>query len=154
MQPTFEPAQIARYELEVVIEAARSAVWDALTAGTNLWWLPAFHMTGEGSVVSFDPRAGGQLIERHPGGASLLWYTVHMATPGESLHLVGHVAPDWGGPATSMLRLQLVERGAATALEVSDALYGRVSAEQAASLRAGWTELFTDGLKRHVEAGS
>jgi len=74
-----------------------------------------------------------------------------MCVPGTSLHLVGHIAPDWGGPATSILRLSLHEKGSGTVLRVRDALFGRVDEKSAASQRDGWRQLFGDGLKRHVE---
>ena len=109
-------------------------------------------MVGEGSVVTFDAAAGGQLLESKQDGGSLLWYTVSMCTPGESLHLVGHLAPAFGGPATTMLHLALSERDGATVLSVEDALFGHISDENVANLEAGWGQLFGDGLKRHVEA--
>jgi len=35
-----------------VIDAPRERVWQALVDETNAWWLPDFHMVGEGSVVT------------------------------------------------------------------------------------------------------
>jgi uncharacterized protein YndB with AHSA1/START domain len=140
-----------KYQLEIVIDAPREAVWRALVDETDAWWLPDFHMLGEGSVVTFDATAGGQLIERKEDGGSLLWYTVSMCTPGESLHLVGHMAPAFGGPSTTMLHLALTERDGATVLSVEDALFGHVTDASVSSLEAGWAQLFGDGLKRHVE---
>lgn len=148
--PTTE-TQAVRYELEIAIEAPRETVWRALTEETDAWWLPDFHMVGPGSVVTLDARAGGDLVERREDGGSLLWYTVQMCVPGESLHLVGHLAPAWGGPATTMLALVLEERSGATVLRVSDALFGNVSEASASSLQEGWTQLFGEGLKAHAE---
>lgn len=140
------------YELEIPIDAPRAKVWKALTDGVNAWWLPDFHMVGEGSTVTFDARAGGQLIETHENGGGLLWYTVAMVTPGESIHLVGHCFPEWGGPATTLLHLALEEQDGTTILRVSDSQYGHPSESSMKSLEEGWTQLFTEGLKRHVEA--
>jgi len=147
-----QPTGALQYTFEVSIDASPAAVWKALTDETNVWWLPDFHMVGEQSVVTLEARAGGQLIETQADGASLLWYTVQMCLPGRSLHLVGHIAPDWGGPATSMLELTLAEREAGTLLTVRDALFGQVTEKHAANQRDGWIQLFSDGLKRHVEA--
>jgi len=149
---------VAQYELEIAIDAPRDAVWRALTQETNAWWLPDFHMVASGSTVTLDARAGGQLVERTEEGGSLLWYTVTLCTPGESLHLVGHLAPAWGGPATTMLHLALVDErdeggeGDGTVLRVQDALFGRVAEETVESLRSGWDQLFGSGLKRFAEA--
>lgn len=139
------------YEFEVEIDAPRDAVWSSLTEEVDGWWLPDFHMVGEGSVVAFDARAGGQLVETKEGGGSLLWYTVHMCTPGESVYLVGHVAPDWGGPATSMLKIALSERVGGTRVAIQDSLFGHVSDSNVESLRSGWMQLFGEGLKRYAE---
>ena len=144
----------ALYEMEIPIEAPRERVWQALTEEINAWWLPDFHMTGEGSVVTFDAVAGGQLYERHESGKTLLWCTVHMCEPGVSIYMVGHTSPDWGGPATSMLKFQLEDKDDGTVLRISDALFGHVSDETVNSLQGGWRWLMTDGLKAHVEAGA
>ena len=99
-------AGVARYELEVEIQASPDAVWAALVQETNAWWLPDFHMVGAGSTVTLDARAGGGLIEARPDGAELLWCTVQWIDPGaRTLLLVGHLAPDWGGPTTTFLKL-------------------------------------------------
>ena len=146
------PTRAARYELEIPIQAPVEVVWKALTEDTNAWWLPDFHMVGEGSVVTLEARGGGQLIEIQAEGGSLLWYTVQCCKPGEVLHLVGHVAPDWGGPATTMLKLALEENDGGTRLRVSDALFGCIDDDSVQSLIDGWTQLFTEGLAKHAEA--
>ena len=147
------PVQVLKYELQIPIDASKAKVWKALTEETNAWWLPDFHMVGEDSVVSLQARAGGQLIESKAGGGSLLGYTVHMCDPGQSLHLVGFMAPEWGGPATTMLELSLEETDTGTRLVVRDALFGHVSESTAKSLEEGWGKLFGQGLKEHVERG-
>lgn len=142
------------YELEIAIEAPPDAVWEALVHRTDAWWLPDFRMLGSDSVVTLEPHAGGQLLEQQPDGASLLWYTVIMCMPGRSLQLVGHLAPEFGGPASSTLQLQIsaAAAGAGTLLRVSDALFGRVSEAGAQNQKDGWALLFGDGLKHHLEA--
>lgn len=147
--PTETQAQVAQYELEIEIKATRNRVWEALTGEIDAWWLPDFRSLGD-SVVTLDPVAGGSLIERCEDGRSLLWYTVQMIVPTESMYLVGHTAPDWGGPTLSMLKLELQDRDGGCALLISDALLGRVSPTQTGSLSDGWRQLFTDGLGRHV----
>lgn len=152
VQATQGETRALKYELEVAIDATVDAVWEALVEETDAWWLPDFHMVGEGSVVTLEARAGGLLLEAQPDGGSLLWYTVVMCRPGQSLHLVGHIAPAWGGPATSMLELALSERDGQTLFTLRDALFGQVTPKHADTQREGWIELFTKGLKRHVEA--
>jgi uncharacterized protein YndB with AHSA1/START domain len=152
---TTTAARVARYELEVAIEAPRDVVWKTIVDDTNAWWLPEFHMIGEGSVVTFDLRAGGHLIEHLEGTGSLLWATVHMCQPEQfTVYLVGHTAADWGGPTTSSMKLVLEATDEESCvLKVSDALHGQIDETNIEQLRHGWTWLFTDGLKKFVETG-
>ena len=145
-------ATVAQYELEIPIDRPREDVWRGLTEDMGVWWLPDFHMVGEGSVVTFDARAGGQMIESREGGGSLLWFTVQWCSPGEVLYLVGHHAPDWGGPATGMIKISLEDREGGTLVRFTDSHHGHVSEENLASLHEGWTQLLTAGLKAHVES--
>jgi hypothetical protein len=112
-------------------------------------------MVGEGSTLTFDTRAGGGLVEHTPDNGSLLWMTVHWCRPEQfTIYLVGHIAPDWGGPSTSHLKLELIARGEnGCTLKVVDAHVGRVDDANIESLRSGWTQLFTDGLKAFAESG-
>ena len=120
-----------QFQLEFNIGASRARVWKAILEETNAWWLPDFHMVGQGSVVTFDPHPGGRgLKEDHVDGSCLLWYTVQIHLPSQfSIFLVGHVAPDWGGPATSNLKLALEESTDGCMLKVADAQHGRVAGE-------------------------
>ncbi|MFT7485390.1 MAG: hypothetical protein ACI9F9_001240 [Candidatus Paceibacteria bacterium] len=140
-----------KYEFEIEINASSEAVWTAITEEINDWWLPDYHMVGAGSVVRLDARAGGPLVEQLEGGGSLLWYQVQMSIPNTSLHMVGHLGSEWGGPATTMLSLTLSERAAGMTLLVRDALYGSVKESTAETLESGWRKLFSQGLKAWVE---
>ena len=145
------PVQALKYELQISIDASTSVVWRALTEDTNAWWLPDFRMVAEDSAVTLEARAGGHLIESKADGGSLLWYTVQMCIPEKSLHLVGFMAPEWGGPATTMLELSLEATGSGTLLVVRDALFGQISESTVRSLEEGWGKLFGQGLKAHAE---
>jgi uncharacterized protein YndB with AHSA1/START domain len=147
-----EGSQIHQFELEITIAASKSRVWEALTEETNAWWLADFRALGEGSTVTFDAKPGGHLVENTPDGGGLVWYSVQMAQPGSALYLVGHTAPDWGGPTLSMLKLSLEATEDGCTLKVSDSLVGRVSEQQAKSLKSGWAQLFGEGLKAHAES--
>ena len=144
------------YELEIEIRAARDSVWTAIINETNAWWLPDFHMVDSDSTVEFDVRPGGKgLVEYRDGGAFLVWYTVQFYLPEQyKIYLVGHIAPDWGGPATNNLRLSLDPSDQGCVLRISDAHHGRVSKGYVESLKKGWNRLFGEGLRKHVESAS
>lgn len=147
------PASCCQFELEIAIAASRQRVWNAIFEETNLWWLPDFHVIGEGSIVTFDHSPGGRgLVEATPDGGGLVWYTVQMYLPDQfTVYLIGHIAPEWGGPATSSLKLAVESTAAGSILKVTDARYGNVDEQQIQSSADGWKQLFTDGLKEHVE---
>lgn len=147
-----KPAGVAQYELEIEISAAPQRVWTALIDDINAWWLPDFRLTGRGSTVTLDARAGGHLAEVHADGSELLWSTVQMVSPAaHKIYLVGQLAPDWGGPSTYSLKLAVEERGSGSVLKILDAHHGNIDEKNLAALEAGWTQLFTDGLKAYVE---
>lgn len=141
------------YELEIAIEAPRQRVWRAIVDETTQWWLPDFHMVDADSTVEFDTRAGGGLVEHHPAGGSLLWYTIQWFRPDQyMMYLVGQLAPDYGGPSTNHMKIALESGGDdSTVLKLTDAHHGHIEDSSVASLHAGWNQLFREGLKRYVE---
>lgn len=144
-------AKIIKYQFEVPIKRSAKDIWTLLVNEVDSWWMKDFRALGEGSKVTFNAKAGGQLIESASDGCSLEWYRVQMVSPGKSLYLVGYLAPDWGGPTTSMLKLAVEERDDGGVLIVSDALLGNVTEDSANSAEKGWKVLFADGLKAHAE---
>lgn len=149
-------AACCQFELEIAIGASRERVWRAIFEETDLWWLPDFHMVGADSKVTFDCRPGGRgLVEETASGGGLLWYSVQMYLPEQfEVYLIGHVAPEWGGPATSSLKLALAETESGCLLQVTDARHGHVDEQQLQSTHDGWHQLFTAGLQQFVESAS
>jgi hypothetical protein len=144
-------AKIIKYQFEVAIKRSAAEIWSLMIDDIDAWWMDDFRVLGEGSKVNLRAEAGGQLIESKADGASIEWYRVQMTSPGKSLYLVGYLAPDWGGPTTSMLKLTVEDRENGGVLIVSDALFGNVTEASAISAESGWRLLFEDGLKRFAE---
>jgi len=149
-------AQWLQFQVDVEMDASRERIWQALFAEINDWWLPDFRQMGPESIVTFDPRPGGSgLLEMAGDGGGLLWYSVQLHSPESfAIYLVGHLAPEWGGPATSMLKIAVESRdGEAnqSVLTIVDAHHGNVDSKRLESTRDGWAMLFGDGLKKHVE---
>jgi hypothetical protein len=138
------------YALEVPIEASAHRVWTGLVQQINAWWMSDSRMLGPTSLVRPEGHAGGRLIEES-GDQSLLWYTVLMIKPIQVLSLAGHITAEFGGPVTSLLTFHVEARGSVTTLRFGDSLMGKVSNRQAESLRKGWNQLLTDGLKSWAE---
>lgn len=148
---SWKQAQLAHYDFAIEIDADVQRVWRALTDQVGSWWLPNFHMLGETSLVELEPRAGGRLVERCED-RELLWYTVISIDPQNSIDLAGYCTAKYGGPATTMLSLEITRvNDRQTRLQVSDSLIGRVTDDFVRSLQSGWKQLFVDGLKSFVE---
>lgn len=151
---TWSESKCAHYEFAFEIEASAARVWRAVTDQVGSWWLPHFHMLGQSSTVELEPHAGGRLVERD-GLRELLWYTVISIDPEKSIDLAGYCTAKFGGPATTLLSLELTSLNSQRCrLQVADSLFGRVSDGFVKSLSSGWLELFRAGLKPFVEAKS
>lgn len=144
-------AKIIKYQFEVPIKRSAADIWALMVDEIDAWWMNDFRALREGSKVTLNAETGGQLIESAVDGSCLEWYRVQMVMPGKSLYLVGYMAPDWGGPTTSMLKLAVESRDDGGALIVSDALLGNVTEASASSAEGGWKMLFEDGLKGFAE---
>ncbi len=149
---TLSDSKIFKYQFEISIAREADAVWSLMTDEINDWWMSDFRAMGEGSVMSLRAEMGGALVETGKNGESLEWYRVQMCVPGKSIYLVGYMAPDWGGPTVSMLKLALEPKDGAALLTVSDALMGNITESSVKSAQGGWQTLFGDGLKAHAEA--
>lgn len=144
-------AKLIKYQFEILIDRSTAEVWALMIDEINDWWPNDFRALDVDSKIELKAEMGGLLTERAKDGSSLEWYRVQMVIPGKSLYLTGYLAPDWGGPTTSMLKLEVEEREVGCALIVSDALLGNVTEISARNAQDGWRTLFGDGLKHFAE---
>lgn len=128
----------ARFSLPLMVP--RSVAWQRLGADIDQWWPAAYRAMHESSRMRLDLVLGGQLLEEAPDGNGVLWYTVQAINAPASLVLSGFIAPPFGGPALSLLRLSLTDQPAARCmLEIHDSLVGHADP---ASIEAGWRDIF------------
>lgn len=143
-------AEMARFELEIPIEAPPEQVWKALVEEASFWWREDFYATPAPHRFVIEPVLGGRVYEDAGEGNGVLWYTVQGIMQGQFINLSGFFFPPFGGPVTELLRLVLEPDGnGGTLFRVQDALVGAASA--AADVQKGWTMLFAE-LKKHAEA--
>jgi uncharacterized protein YndB with AHSA1/START domain len=130
-------------EWRLPVPAAR--VWSALFTAPDAWW-PATHRAIEGSKLTFDERLGGQLREEVPGKEALAWYTIYAMNRERSLDLTGTLATRYGGPATSLLHLELEDTGKSCIVKLMDSVFGRLGPQFQTSVTEGWTAIIGQGL--------
>jgi len=145
-------AAIFKYSFDIPINRPSTEVWPLLFSHINDWWMNDYRALGADSEMSFKPEVGASMIEKGKNGEALEWYRIQMIVPGQSVYLVGFLAADWGGPATTMLKLALNDTESGCTLSVSDALQGDVSTSVAGGTQDGWREIFDDGFRQFVEA--
>ena len=156
MEPTASPAAFNQCQIKIAIEAPRDRAWKAIIDEIGEWWLPDFHVVDSDSRVSFDTTPGGKgIYESTPSGDWLTWYSVQMYLPSQfQVFLNGHIAPEWGGPTISTLKIALDENETGCIFRLSDARVGRTDEGSMQSCCDDWKRLFTDGLKAHVEGNT
>lgn len=143
---------VAQIEMEIPIQATPGRVWEALVRETSLWWHKDFYSSPKALGFVIEPRLGGQAYEDWGDGAGQVWYTVIGIHPPHSIQLLGLLTPAFGGPAQTILQLDLKAAGKFTKLQLSDTIFGRVGDEKLTQTREGWAMLFDGGLKAFVES--
>jgi uncharacterized protein YndB with AHSA1/START domain len=149
-KPASQPTAAVATTVEVTIHAAQARVWAALVNETTHWWPTGFYSSARTKTFVIEPRLGGRVGEDCGNGEGFNWYTVNGVESPNYLQLVGYMAPPFGGPFCSLLRLELNATGAAeTKLTITDAVFGQVAGCDNAS---GWRQIFDDGFRAYVES--
>ncbi len=138
----------ATYELEVLIEAPRARVWNALIEESSTWWPKDFYTSDKTRKFTIEGHLGGRFFEDFGDGQGLVWYQVVGIERQKSLLLAGHLLPPFGGPAVTSLRLTLSDITNGTRLQVRDDRFGLLGGE---SPIEGWRHVFEVGLRSHIE---
>jgi hypothetical protein len=141
-------AGVVDVALEWPVEASVQRVWEALFGRVESWWPAAHRAVGGDAVMSFEPRLGGQLREARPDGGGLAWYEVIALEPLRSVDLAGHLATRYGGPASSLLHIEIVPGASdgTSVLKLTDSVFGRIGPNLRASLAEGWQAIVGEGL--------
>lgn len=149
--PNAAPAvTAATHRLSLEIAQPQALVWRAFTDEIHSWWPPDFYATATPHRIIFEAKPGGRLYEDAGRGNGLVWYHVAAIDAPNSVVLHGVIAPPFGGPATSLLRIEFTARGkSATAMEVTDSTFGCLGDPDATA--EGWRLIFEDGFKAWVE---
>lgn len=138
------------HRLTLEIAKPHAAVWKAFTGDIHLWWPKDFYATESPKRIVFEVKPGGRLYEDSGDGNGLVWYHVIALDAPNSVTLSGFIAPPFGGPATSLLRVAFSAQGKSdTVMEVTDSTFGRLGDPSATE--EGWRMLFESGFKAWIE---
>ena len=116
-------------EFEVGVPPAEA--FDAWTQRCATWWPPSHTISGRPSAITFEPRAGGRILERAPDGAEHQWGTVLDWQPPTRLRYLWHLFFD-RSEATEV-EITFTTRDARTAVRLE---------------QRGWERLGDDGPPR------
>jgi hypothetical protein len=133
---------IRSHHIKFTLELAATPehAWRWLTESIDAWWPADFRAGPAGSRMQLTARLGGHLFEADELGNGIVWYQVIALQAPTSVQLAGFIAPPFGGPATSLLRLQIIRgTGKHCALEVQDSVLGVVDG---AAVESGWRAIF------------
>ena len=146
-------AEIVDIALEWPVEASVKRVWQALFDRVESWWPAAHRAVGGDAAMTFEARLGGQLRESGPEGGGILWYQVIALDPLRSVDLAGHLAARYGGPAESLLHIEIAPgpSDGSAILKLTDSVFGRIGPNMRASLTSGWQAILGEGLVPHAQ---
>ncbi|WP_139489073.1 helix-turn-helix domain-containing protein [Brevibacillus dissolubilis] len=140
-----------RIEQEIVIQAPREKVFEALTQDVQSWWQYRLAPAGVKSTLQLKPELGGTFIETWGDHQGALWGTVYYIHAPVEIRLQGHLGMK--GAVNSSYIYQLEEKGDATVLKLSHTASGYIEDGWKESHEHGWQELLGKFLKDYVEQG-
>lgn len=151
---TIASASMIQVEIEIIINAKRERVWQALLHETPKWWRQDFFTSPRTKAFVIEPRVGGRAYEDYGDGNGAMWFTVNLLDAPSRLQWVGHMGGSFPGPAISIVEINLEESGPRTVLKLRDQLVGKVNEKSVTQMREGWKLLMDDSLKFFVEANA
>jgi DNA-binding transcriptional ArsR family regulator/uncharacterized protein YndB with AHSA1/START domain len=135
---------------DIIVNAPRQRVWEALTAKIDAWWVYRL-AEGEESTLSLEPKVGGQFVERWGDGAGALWGIVMYVNRPKALCLSGPLGITT--PVNSVYRYELHAQVGSTLLKLTHHAFGEPGPHWAEAHERGWHELLHVYLKAFVEQG-
>ncbi|WP_209121333.1 SRPBCC domain-containing protein [Alkalihalobacillus sp. BA299] len=144
-----DQARVFRIEQEVLINAPRERVFEALTENVEDWWEFRLAPKGVSSRFTLDPVPGGQFIEKWGEREGAVWGNVYYANAPEEIRLIGHLGMQ--GAVNSSYTYRLLEKGDKTVLQLSHSASGIIEDHWEESHIEGWKHLLETKLKKYIE---
>jgi hypothetical protein len=137
-------------KVEFTLDEECSKVWDYLFNYTHKWWPKEAMSSKDTKMFVLNERIGGYLYEDFGDGEGLIWAEVIGVKKYSMLLLKGHIAPDFGGPAISYLKITLEPKENSCLFKLSDYLLGSNTEPMGKSISEGWSMIFKDHFCNYV----
>jgi DNA-binding transcriptional ArsR family regulator/uncharacterized protein YndB with AHSA1/START domain len=139
-------------EQDILIEAPRAKVFDALTGDLSAWWgRPYIQDVSRAQSVVLEPHLGGRFLEKWSDEEGAIWCTVTNLKKNERLILQGSMA--MSGAVFGVIRFDLEDAPAGTRLKLSHRAMGEVNPDLQQGYHGGWEDLLQRRLRAWVERG-
>jgi uncharacterized protein YndB with AHSA1/START domain len=77
--------------LEFEVDSPPGHAFDVWTTRCATWWPPSHTVSGDPTAITFEPRTGGRIVERAPGGDEHDWGQVLEWDPPNRLRYLWHL---------------------------------------------------------------
>jgi uncharacterized protein YndB with AHSA1/START domain len=138
------PSTVEPIELAFELGCSPEHAFEVWTSRTSTWW-PVSHSvsTERGLTVTFEPREGGRIYERTPGGVEHDWGRVLAWEPPSRIVYSWHLRVDAADATEVEIRFRPVSSGR-TRVEIEHRGWERLGdagASRRAGNEAGWSSL-------------
>jgi uncharacterized protein YndB with AHSA1/START domain len=104
-------------ELRFTVACPPAHAFSVWAERTSLWWPPGHSVSGAPELVAFEPRAGGRIFERAPGGAEHEWGEVLAWEPPRRLVYLWHLRADRSDATEVEIRFDAAGAGTRVTIE-------------------------------------
>ncbi|MBS1727912.1 MAG: helix-turn-helix domain-containing protein [Armatimonadetes bacterium] len=143
----------AKYAFDVDIKAPKEKVWNLLTNDSS-WFPDAYNSNPRTKGFVMEQKVGGIFYEDYgDGNGKMMGMVVGLDVPNR-VQVQGPVTTDFGGPATHMFTMELIETAEGCTFKFDDALFGVFPDELLQGRQGAFRDLFGTHLKIAAEKTS
>ena len=140
-----------KYAFDVEINAPKEKVWGLLT-GDSSWTPPNYQSNPKSKGFVMEHKIGGVFYEDYgDGNGKMMGMVIGMDAP-NLVQVQGSITTDFGGPATHMFTMTLLDTAPGCIFRFDDALFGVFPDELVQVRQGAFKELFGVHLKAAAEA--
>ncbi len=145
-----KPSQTMSLELEVIIDAPASQVFNALTRDIHRWWGSPYLVNEERyRTLKLEAKLGGRMTEVWSPSEGSVWGIVTELAKNERIEISGSMG--MAGAVWCKMGFDLEPVGKGTRLKMTHQGQGMIDEESAQGYLEGWQDLLGERLKSFCE---